>query len=196
MNNLQSTIIRGEDRPLIVRMVFRDSGEPFDLVGWTKITVQFRKADRTILEKDSDPVGGVLATVLYETVNYTAVNFGLAGNTISLVFDGVKDIATVVSDWNTANPTNTITHDAPSDLVVPTASTVNLVGGVEQTTSVEVLNETLSKISIDLTDVDTNSLKVGPNQSFKVIVDKGLPPEGDRRIVLFDSKLNVLNADI
>lgn len=192
MSNIQSTIIRGEDRPLIARMIFKDSGEPFDLVGWTKITVQFRKADRSILDKDSVLVGGSFATVLFDGVNYTATNIGANGNLISLTADGIKSIATLVNDWNTANPSNGLVHDALDDTVVPVAGNILLGGGVDQTRSVEVISEVLSKISIDLTDIDTNALKVGPNQSFKVIVDKG----SDRRIVLFDSALNVINADI
>lgn len=192
----QSTIVRGEDRPLILRMEFLQSREPFDLVNWTKITVQFRKADRTLLEKNSDLVGGVFATVAFQAVNYTADIIGSIGNTILLTFDGIKSIATVILDWNTANPLNTVSSDAPNDAVIPTAGGAQLIGGVEPTRGVDVINETLSKISVNLSDADTESLKTGPNQSFKVIVDKGAHPNGERRIVLFDSALNVINADI
>jgi len=194
--NTQSTIVRGEDRPLILRMVFKESREPFDLVNWSKVTIQFRKADRSILEKDSDLVGGVFATMLYEAVNYTAATVGSGGNGILLPFDGIKNIATVVSEWNTANPTNQVVHDASDDLVVPSTANVQLIGGVDPTRNVEVINEAVGKISVHLTDADTQSLKTGPNQSFKVIVDKGDHPNGERRVVIFDSALNVINADI
>lgn len=196
MSHLQSTIIRGEDRPLILRMIFRESQEPFDLVNWTKVTVQFRKADRSLLEKDSDLVGGAVATAVHQTVNYSAITVGVNGNNILLEFDGSKDIATVIGLWNAANPTNTVGSDAADELVIPSVTSLQLAGGLDQIRSVEVINETLGKISVALSDADTNSLKTGPDQSFKVIVDKGEHPSGERRIVLFDSALNVINTDI
>ena len=196
MSSKQVKIKRGEDSPLTARMAFEENGEPFDLVGWTKITVQFRKSDRTILEMNSDLIGGSFATLLYESVNYTANTIGANGNLISIVFTGSNTIEDAIDTWNTANPTNLVSSDAPDDQVAPTAQTVELIGGDDPTTKVEVLNTTLGKILITLSDADTASMKTGPNQSFRVIVDKGAPPNGNRKIILFDSSLNVINADI
>lgn len=193
MSNTQRKVIRGQDDLLEIKASFdTPSLDPYPLTGWTKITVQFRKSDRTLLEKTTDLQGGAMATALFETVNYTASNYGVAGNSISLVFNGSDNIATVIGDWNTANPTNMATSDAADDLVVPTAATVSLVGGVDQVRDVNVLDEILSKMTVDLTDLDTNSLKTGPNQSFRVYIDKG----ESRKIILFDSAINVINADI
>ena len=196
MDEIQSVIIRGEDRPLILKMIFKGSTDPFDLVNWTKITVEFRKSDRTILEKTTDLQGGAFATFTEQTVVFTADVIGIGGNSISLVFDGIDDLDTVVNAWNGANPTNTVAFTGQAGTFVPTAITVNLAGGVAQTQEVSVINETLGKISVTLTDTDTLALKTGPNQSFRVFVDKGAPPNGDRRMIFFDSALNVINADI
>lgn len=192
----QMTVIRGEDRTLILRMIFRESKEPYDLINWSKIQVEFKKANRTTLVKDSELKGGETASAIYENVTYTADTIGSAGNAIILDFDGIKDIDTVIGDWNTANPTNIVLSDAGDGSVVPPASQVQLGGGRDPYRDVEVINETLGKVSVFLGDVDTTSLKTGPNQSFKVMIDKGDHPNGDRRIVLFDSKLNVIDADL
>lgn len=192
----QITIIRGEDRNMILRMIFKDSTEPYDLINWTKISVEFKKADRTILEKTTDPYGGEFASGLYDNVTYTANSIGAIGNTIELTFDGNNTIQQVIDAWNSANPTNTVSSDAADDQVVPPAGSVQLNGGVEPQRDVEVINETLGKISVRLSDDETAGLKRGPNQSFKVVVDKGEHPNGDRRIVLFDSKLNIVDADL
>jgi len=64
------------------------------------------------------------------SVTVTAANGGTVGN-ITLTGDGVKDIATLISDWNTANPTNTVTLTSGSGIQVPTAlATLPLTGGV------------------------------------------------------------------
>lgn len=64
------------------------------------------------------------------TVDITADNLGNIGNLVTLNGDGVKTLATLVSDWNTANPSNTITlnsangGDTPNNLEV-----IGLIGG-------------------------------------------------------------------
>lgn len=52
---------------------------------------------------------------------------GAAGN-ITLVADSIKDIDTLISDWNIANPANTLTLSAGNGAQVPTANIV-LSGG-------------------------------------------------------------------
>lgn len=52
---------------------------------------------------------------------------GAAGN-ITLVADSIKDIDTLISDWNLANPANTVTLSAGNGAQVPTANIV-LSGG-------------------------------------------------------------------
>lgn len=189
----QSVIISGEDRTLILRIVLLDSQEPYDLVDWTKISVQFRKSDRSLLEKTSDIQAETPSSVIYDAVTYTAITGGIGGNTIALVFNGVDTIQEVVDAWNTANPTNTVSHNGVGT-DVPIAGTAQLAGGRDAYSDVEVINTTLGKVSVRLTDADTASLKVGPNQSIKAIIDKGAPPNGNRRIIIFDSVLTVSNA--
>jgi len=69
------------------------------------------------------------ASASYEGVNYEASNTGAEGNNISLVFDGIDDIKTVVDAWNAANNNNQVTHDAGDETVVPSAGTVQLASG-------------------------------------------------------------------
>lgn len=55
---------------------------------------------------------------------------GTAGD-ITLVADSVKDIDTLISDWNTANPSNTVSLSAGDGSQVPTAD-ITLSGGVDE----------------------------------------------------------------
>jgi hypothetical protein len=61
-------------------------------------------------------------------VTITADTRGTAGNA-TLVADSVKTITVLISDWNTAHPTNTLTLTAGDGSQVPTADIV-LAGGV------------------------------------------------------------------
>ena len=47
---------------------------------------------------------------------------GLDGNSILLTGDGIKDVDTLVSDWNTANPSNTVTLLSANGADVPAAA--------------------------------------------------------------------------
>ncbi len=53
---------------------------------------------------------------------------GDSGNSISLTFDGVDDVGTVVAAWNAANPSNTATV-LLGGTEVPSAQTITLSGG-------------------------------------------------------------------
>lgn len=44
-------IIRGSDRELFLRILVKDTGEPFDLTGATEISASFRNEDGTTLTK-------------------------------------------------------------------------------------------------------------------------------------------------
>ena len=69
-------------------------------------------------------------TLAEETVGpntFTAVSRGTIGNSISLVFDGIDDVTTVVNAWNVANPNNMVSFTG-SGATVPSAQTVNLSG--------------------------------------------------------------------
>lgn len=192
----KATIIRGEDRILILRLVFEQSQEPFDLTGFTKITVQFKKHPSGFVELDSDLQGTANAQFTYEGVTYLADNFGAAGNAIQVIFTGSNTILQAITTWNNANPSNTVSSDAADDSVIPSAATVNLADGNDGFRDVEVLSEILGKIQVVMDEDDTSQMRVGKGVSFKVLVDKGAHPAGERRIVLFPNALTVVDAEI
>lgn len=68
------------------------------------------------------------STGTYSGVTFTADNLGTVEGDITLTFDGVDDIDTVVNAWNTSNPNNTVTHDGTGTDVLA-ASTVTVTGG-------------------------------------------------------------------
>jgi hypothetical protein len=70
------------------------------------------------------------ATATQEGVTFVADNLGIIGNSISLVFNGIDTVDTVVNAWNTANPTNTVSHDGAGTEILASA-TVNLAGGID-----------------------------------------------------------------
>jgi microcystin-dependent protein len=65
-------------------------------------------------------------------VTITAVNLGLIGNSISLMFNGTSDVAVVTTAWNAANPSNQVTYTGPG-AYVPTSQTLNLANGASTT---------------------------------------------------------------
>ena len=75
---------------------------------------------------------GVKAAATVGPNVFTAVNFGITGNLISLIFNGTDDVSTVVAAWNAANPTNQVVFTG-SGATVPSAQTVNLSGGAANT---------------------------------------------------------------
>lgn len=89
-------------------------------------------ADPTAYVFDSEvDIEETYASVEFDGVTFTAVNAGVIGNSIELEFDGLDDIDTIVGAWNTANPSNTVSHDGTgSDVLV--AGTATLVGGVDE----------------------------------------------------------------
>lgn len=84
--------------------------------------------DDGVLDSDMVKAEDQAAEVTEQAVTFTADATGEDGNSISLTFDGVDDIDTVVGAWNTANPTNTCSHNGTGTNVL-TSATVSLVGG-------------------------------------------------------------------
>jgi hypothetical protein len=78
-------------------------------------------------------IGAVYATATKTTSGNTnifrAVVAGTTGNSIALVFNGSKTAATVVNDWNTANPTNKVLITSGINTIVHSAGTTTLSGG-------------------------------------------------------------------
>ena len=71
----------------------------------------------------SEYVANFVGQVAGMTTDVTIVadNPGAAGNDISLFFDGVDNINTAISNWNTANPTNTASLTVGDGTQVPDA---------------------------------------------------------------------------
>jgi hypothetical protein len=66
-----------------------------------------------------------------EEVTITANTAGTAGNNITLTFDGVDDVDTVLAAWNAANPSNQATLDSGDGAQVPdNGDELTLSGGV------------------------------------------------------------------
>jgi hypothetical protein len=66
-----------------------------------------------------------------EQVTITANTAGTAGNNITLTFDGVDDVDTVLAAWNSANPSNQATLDSGYGAQVPdNGDSLQLSGGV------------------------------------------------------------------
>jgi hypothetical protein len=66
-----------------------------------------------------------------EEVTITADTAGTAGNNITLTFDGVDDVDTVLAAWNSANPSNQATLDSGDGGQVPDdGDFLTLSGGV------------------------------------------------------------------
>jgi hypothetical protein len=83
-----------------------------------------------VLKANTDAVAASFSgqvTGMTTDVAISADTAGAAGN-VTLEADGVKDIDTLISDWNTANPANTLTLDSGDGEQVPDAD-IELTGG-------------------------------------------------------------------
>ena len=69
-----------------------------------------------------------------EAINLTADNLGVSGNGIVIIGTGAILLSTLVSNWNAANPTNTITltEIEGSDYTPSNGETFTLSGGVDE----------------------------------------------------------------
>ena len=190
----KATIVRGEDRVLTLRIVDQKTQEPFDLTGVTKIQCELKKGNNTTLTKSTVAQGGSAAQADYDGVTYTATTVSDEGNSISLVFNGVQTIEAVISAWNTAHPDNQVSSNSTDPATeVPTAGSVSLSGGEDPHYGVVVLTpEVLGKVQVVLLDTDTSIMKLGKDQSTRLIVDKG----SERRIALFRNAVDVINSNL
>lgn len=71
---------------------------------------------------------GTKANAVHGGISFSAKYNGTEGNSISLVFDGVKTVDEVMVIWNNANPNNMVTHTGTGTEVL-TSTTLNLIGG-------------------------------------------------------------------
>lgn len=193
------TIIQGEDRIIPLEIIKKDNStvrRPFDITGWTKLTIEFKKSNNETLSINNLPAHGRKSSGVYGGVTYTATNVGVLGDSIVLVFNGIQTIAQVVAAWNLINPANPVGHSSTSPTSVPLAGSVTLSGGLDNYSKVTVSDPVAGKISVNLDNVDTNSLKIGPTQSIKIIIDFGAHDLGNRRIAVARNVLNVIQEKL
>ena len=188
-------IKRGSDATPIFKLRGKISDDPLDLTSVFNVTVELTKANRTVMKLDMTNIPAQTANYeLDDTVSIVAVNAGSLGNEIVVVFDGLTDVDTIVSDWNTANPTNPLQRVGGTGTEIFSNGTVRLFGGLNAYSPVSVHGEPLlGKIKLILLDTDTKLLRRGDNQSVKIIVDFGAPPSGERKIAIFDDKLDIID---
>ena len=186
------TITRGDDRNINLYLL-RTNKRPFDLTGWTNISVYFKKQDSSLLEKNTT-LFDIPAYAEYQNVLFSAVVGGTSGNSIVLTFDGVKTISQVLTDWNTLHPLNTATSDSenPNGTVLP-AAVITFSNGLSSQQDVRVVSELLGHIVCTVRDTDTAQMMLGKALTFKVTVDKGAPTAGERRNIMFYNQLEVVD---
>lgn len=174
-------IIKGEDKNL--RFFLRGSvnRRPINLEDATNVQFVFERQDRTEAILDMVEIPATKAFADFNGGKFIAINAGSDGNTIILTFDGVKDIQTVVNEWNAANPMNQVETYLLIDDFVPNPTQIRLSYGLNAYTPVQITNAVLGEVSLVLEDKVTNSFRIGENQSFRIIIDFGNPPQGTRR---------------
>jgi len=189
------TIVKGDDRSINLYFVQQDNGRPYDLTGFTNISVFFKTQFGGILEKNNSTYD-TAAYASYAGINFTAQTLGTTGNSISLVFDGIQSLQTIVNAWNLANSGNQVSHDAPDGSIVPASATVSLAHGQSGLIDVTVPSAVLGHVVVRVHDFDTVQFLAGRSLSFKVFIDNGTPPEGTRRKVIFANALEVVEDNI
>lgn len=189
-------ITKGADVSLMARLKSKNTKDYFDLTGVTLIQFIFTKRDNTKLILTNVTIPATKAKIKSSDITFTAVAAGISGNGIILAFNGTDTIAQVISAWNTANPSNTVTSDAEDTSKILSARTIQLTEGYNSYTPVAIQGDPVNgKVLISMTENQTLLLKDGSNQSFTVFVDKGINTGGIRSGGVFENKLDVINSD-
>lgn len=124
-------------------------------------------------------------------VTITADNGGTAGN-VTLTGDGVKDIATLISDWNTANPTNTLTLTSGIGTQVPNnGATMILTGGANGKDGLDV-NIINSVTTTDASDKAEDSAHVSGDTGSFIL---GVRNDNDATLTSADGDYSPLAVD-
>jgi hypothetical protein len=187
-------IYRGADKTFLVRLINTKSGDPYDLSSFDYVQVVFLLKSRKKLILTTDTVPAVKAQADKDGVTFIAQNGGAQGNSITLNFNGVDDIDTVVNAWNTANPSNLVTHNGNGTDVL-SAETVVLSNGYDSYQPVQVWGDPkYGKVLVTLLESQTINLRAGTSQSFTVIIDNGINPGGFRNIGVFEQGVDVFEA--
>ena len=106
---------------------------------WTKLTTGLTSVNTIAIQNKSgisialafeDEALGLFASKTVEEIEFKAVLSGNLGNSIALVFDGIKTASVVVNEWDAANPTNLVAMSGDDKVLAP--QTVTLSGGVDK----------------------------------------------------------------
>lgn len=184
------SIVKGDDRNLNLFFILTGTQRPYDLTGWTHISVFFKMQYGDLLEK-STTAYNTFATAFYSGITFTALASGTAGNSIALVYSGTNTVQQVVNAWNTANPSNKVSHNSPDGNLVIPAGTVTLADALDNLVDVTVVNAILGHVKVHIRQEDTTQLLAGRSLSFKAVIDNGAPPNGERRKIIFENALEV-----
>ena len=187
-------IYRGSDKNFLTRLKNTKTGDPYDLTNATLIQVTFEKSNRGKLILTSENVPATKAQATHGQVTFTAEIGGNTGNAIRLLFNGVDDVDAVVGAWNSANPTNRVSHNGVGTEVLSTAS-INLTGGYNAYQPVQIWGDPkYGKILVSMLEKETLSLRAGTSQSFSITIDNGDNPGGFRNIGIFEQGVDVFTV--
>ena len=183
-------LIKGSDKSSLIRLVDKNTKNPIDLSGINSIQVIFKNADRTDFIMRNMTIPANKARLVRGTAIFEASVSGAVGNSIILIFDGVKTNAQVMADWNTTNPDNQVTFSGTAGEILP-SGIFNLGGGHNSYVQIEKWgNPAFGQILLRMTEKDTLALKTGPNQGIKIVLDGALTAV--RIVGYFDNTLEVV----
>lgn len=92
--------------------------------------VRKSKSDTPAVKSSGAYTGGLTAEFDYDGTRFTACLAGVAGNSISLSFDGIKTVQQVVDDWNATAGANCVVFSPPSQSThVSAINNLTLSGG-------------------------------------------------------------------
>lgn len=186
-------IKRGADKTFLIKLR-KKNGDPVDLTDAQQVTVDLPKRDGSIMKINLDQIPAAKSKASYGGVVFTAQNAGVAGNAITLIFDGVKTITQVLSDWNTLNPSNQAVSNAQNPLQVLNAAQVKLTGGFDAFFNLLKLTPVvLGVLKVKLAGFNTRDLKIANQQAISVWIDSALDQDVDDEAIIIPDALDVLD---
>lgn len=131
-----------------------NTANPFNTVGYSGLGTVVPAAQTLSLSGGYGGQASAIDTLDAPNISFIAANVGTIGNSISLVFDGINTVDTVVDAWNFANSTNRVFFSGLGT-VVPAAQTVNLAGGSSVVSIVAAWNTANPNNQVSYTGADT-----------------------------------------
>lgn len=187
------SIRRNSDATFVIYLN-KESGRPYSLENMTTARLKLPLQSGGALTVSNATTPAVAAQIEYFGITFTAVTAGIIGNSITLTFDALLTVDDVVNAWNTANPSNTVSHDG-TGTEVPDAGTATLVNGADEYKKVDVSgNPILGELTVILPEADTAQLRLGTDLNMELVVIKGISPSGETKIVDLLESLDVTES--